>query len=76
MKKAKCYKCKKILTFTQDLPTPSNFIVKRKDSDGTLIFECGCIKKLEFKMDYKYYLENRSKKNFIIKTINSDLDFS
>jgi hypothetical protein len=83
--KAKCYKCKKILTLKQSSPTSSNFVAKQK-SDGTIIFECGCIKKILFKIDMgdfllnrnkmKSFIKNRNKKTSVLKTISADLDFS
>ena len=41
MKKAKCYNCGKILTYTQDVAGPSEFVHGERDVDGMDIFECG-----------------------------------
>ena len=76
MKKAKCYKCGKVLTFTQDIAGPSEFVHEERDIDGMDIFGCGSIRGCKFKLDIKYYMKNRHKKNFIAKTVDADLDFS
>ena len=74
--KAKCYKCKKILTFTSELGMPSNFVLEGRDIDGTDVFSCGCIRGLHFKLNLPDYIKNKGKKNFIAKTVNADLDYS
>ena len=76
MKKAKCYNCKKVLTYAQDLGGPSEFVHDVRDIDGVDIFLCGSIRGCRFKLDMKYYMANRHKKNFIAKTVDADWDFS
>ena len=76
MKKAKCYNCKKVLTYAQDLGGPSEFVHDERDIDGVDIFSCGSIRGCRFKLDMKYYMANRHKKNFIAKTVDADWDFS
>jgi|TARA_B110000305_G_scaffold87927_1_gene99112 hypothetical protein len=76
MKKAKCYNCNKVLTFTKDLGFPSNFVLDERDIDGAQIFLCGSIRGCRFKLDMKYYMANSHKKNFIAKTVDADWDFS
>ena len=76
MKKAKCYNCKKVLTYAQDLGGPSEFVHDERDIDGVDIFLCGSIRGCRFKLDMKYYMANRHKKNFIAKTVDADWDFS
>ena len=77
MKKAKCYKCKKVLTYVSSgIAGSSSFVHDSRDIDGADIFFCGCHRGLRFKLDMKHYLSNMNKKNFIAKTVDSDLDFS
>ena len=77
MKKARCFKCKRILKYNPEFAGKGEFVLIKKDSDGMAIFECGhffC--HAEFKIDMVHYSKNRSKKNFIIKTIDAKYDFS
>lgn len=76
MKKAKCYKCKKILTYTLDIAGPSQFVRDARDVDGVDIFLCGSARGCRFKIDMKHYFANRNKKNFIARTVDPDWDFS
>ncbi len=76
MKKAKCYNCGKVLKFTQGIAGPSEFVLEQRDVDGMDIFLCGSVRGCKFKLDVKYYMENRHKKDFIAKTVDADLDFS
>jgi len=76
MKKAKCYNCKKVLTYAQDVAGPSQFVLEERDIDGMDIFECGSFRGCRFKIDIKYYRTNSHKKNFIAKTVDADWDFS
>ena len=76
MKNAKCYNCGKVLTYTNGIAGPSEFVHDERDIDGMDIFLCGSIRGCRFKIDMKHYLKNRDKKNFIAKTVSADLDFS
>ena len=77
MKKAKCYKCKKVLTYAQKgIAGPSSFVHEERDIDGMDIFMCGSFRGCRFKLDMKYYMANRHKKKFIARTVDADLDFS
>ncbi len=76
MKKAKCYKCQKILSFTNNIGGSSEFVHDERDFDGMDIFLCGCFRGHRFKLDMKHYLKNRNQNNFIAKTLSADLDFS
>ena len=55
---------------------PSEFIKDERDIDGLDIFLCGSIRGCRFKIDMKHYMKNRHKKDFIIKTVSADNDYS
>lgn len=77
MKKAKCYKCKKILKFNSEFGMHGEFVHIERDKDGLDIFMCGCPRTLKFKIDMKHYYKNQQKKkNFTLKTVDAYLDFS
>ena len=75
--KAKCYNCGKIKTYQSHEPAmPSEFSKDERDIDGLDIFLCGSIRGCRFKIDMKHYMKNRHKKDFIIKTVSADNDYS
>ena len=76
MKKAKCFKCDKVLKFNPGLGGHGDFVLDKRDKDGLDIFICGCPRTLKFKVDVKHYMENRGKGNFIAKTVDAYLDYS
>lgn len=76
MKSAKCFKCNKILKFTNSVAMPSEFVLEERDSEDRLdIFICGCFKNTRFKINVKDYLKNKNKKNFVAKTLDANLVF-
>ena len=77
MKKAKCFKCKRVLTYNSSFAGKGEFVKNKRDSDGLDVFECGYfICHAEFKIDMIHYSKNSHKKNFIIKTVDAKYDFS
>ena len=76
MKKAKCFKCNKVLKFNPGFGGHGDFVKDKRDKDGLDIFICGCPRTLKFKVDVKHYMENRGKGNFIAKTVDAYLDYS
>jgi hypothetical protein len=77
MKKAKCFKCKRVLTYNSSFAGKGEFVKNKRDSDGLDIFECGYFMcHAEFKIDMIHYSKNSHKKNFIIKTVDAKYDFS
>ena len=71
MKKAKCFKCKRVLTYNSSFAGKGEFVKNKRDSDGLDIFECGYFMcHAEFKIDMIHYSKNSHKKNFIIKLLN------
>ena len=77
MKKAKCFKCKRVLTYNPSFAGKGEFVKNKRDSDGLDIFECGYFTcHAEFKIDMIYYSKNRNKKNFIIKTVDAKYDYN
>ena len=77
MKKAKCFKCKRVLTYNPSFAGKGEFVKNKRDSDGLDIFECGYFTcHAEFKIDMIYYSKNRHKKNFIIKTVDAKYDYN
>ena len=77
MKKAKCFKCKRVLTYNSSFAGKGEFVKNKRDSDGLDIFECGYFTcHAEFKIDMIHYSKNSHKKNFIIKTVDAKYDFS
>ena len=65
MKKAKCYNCGKILTYTQDVAGPSEFVHEERDVDGMDIFECGSFRGCRFKLDMKKLMNNYDSKKLL-----------
>ena len=52
MKKAKCFKCKRNLTYHQSFAGSGEFVREKRDIDGLDIFSCGYfICHAEFKID-------------------------
>ena len=49
MKNAKCYNCGKVLTYTNGIAGPSEFVHDERDIDGMDIFLCGSIRGCRFK---------------------------
>ena len=41
MKKAKCFKCKRVLTYNPEFAGKGEFVRNKRDSDGLGVFECG-----------------------------------
>ena len=77
MKKAKCFKCKRVLTYNSSFDGKGEFVKNKRDSDGLDIYECGYFMcHAEFKFDMIHYSKNSHKKNFIIKTVDAKYDFS
>ncbi|MBC8306253.1 MAG: hypothetical protein H8E55_62145 [Pelagibacterales bacterium] len=77
MKKAKCFKCKRVLTYNSSFAGKGEFVKNKRDSDGLDVFECGYFMcHAEFKIDMIHYSKNSHKKNFIIKTVDAKYDFS
>ena len=77
MKKAKCFKCKRNLTYNQSFAGSGEFVREKRDIDGLDIFSCGYfICHAEFKIDTDYLLKNGNKKNFVHKTIDAKYDYS
>jgi len=76
MKAAKCFKCKKKITFSTGICGPKSFTRDKRDNDGLDIFVCGCFNPTRFKIDMKDYLKNRNKKNFFLKTVPYNYDYS
>ena len=77
MKKAKCFKCKRLLTYNSSFAGKGEFVKNKRDSDGLDVFECGYFMcHAEFKIDMTHYSKNSHKKNFIIKTVDAKYDFS
>ncbi len=77
MKKAKCFKCKRVLTYNQSFAGRGEFVRDKKDIDGLDIFSCGYfICHAEFKIDINDFIKNGHKKNFIYKTVDAKYDYS
>jgi hypothetical protein len=77
MKKAKCFKCKRVLTYNSSFAGKGEYVKNKRDSDGLDVFECGYFMcHAEFKIDMIHYSKNNHKKNFIIKTVDAKYDFS
>ncbi len=77
MKKAKCFKCKRVLTYNQSFAGRGEFVRDKKDIDGLDIFSCGYfICHAEFKIDMNDFIKNGHKKNFIYKTVDAKYDYS
>ena len=77
MKLAKCFKCKKKITFSSGICGPKSFTIDKRDlNDGLDIFVCGCFNPTRFKIDIKDYLNKRNKKNFFAKTVPYNYDYS
>ena len=77
MKKAKCFKYKRVLTYNPEFAGKGEFARNKRDSDGLGVFECGYFTcHAEFKIDMIHYSKNSHKKNFIIKTVDAKYDFS
>jgi len=77
MKKAKCFKCGRILTYNPSFAGKGEFVRNKRDRDGLDIFECGYFAcHAEFKIDMVHYSKSNNKKNFIIKTVSAKFDFS
>lgn len=74
----KCNGCGKEKKFTFNTPCmPSEYTVDEKqDVDGIPIFMCGGIKGCRFKINPIDYMKNRENENYIVKTVDADLDFS
>ena len=53
MKKAKCFKCDKILKLKPGFGGHGDFVLDKRDKDGLDIFICGCPRTLKFKIDLK-----------------------
>ena len=65
-KQIKCFSCSDLSTVTPPL---------KRDSDGLDIFQCPSCK-TKFKLDMAYYLENMGTEDFLVKTVDANLDFS
>ena len=77
MKKAKCFKCKRVLTYNSSFAGKGEFVKNKRDSDGLDVFDCGYFMcHAEFKIDMIHYSKNSHKKNFIMKTVDAKYDFS
>ena len=51
MKKAKCFKCDKVLKFNPGLGGHGDFVLDKRDKDDLDIFICGCPRTIKFKID-------------------------
>ena len=71
MKKAKCFECNKVLKFNPGFGGHGDFVKDKRDKDGLDIFICGCPRTIKFKIDVKHYMKNRSKGDFIAKTVDA-----
>ena len=62
MKKAKCFKCKRVLTYNSSFAGKGEFVKNKRDSDGLDVFECGYFMcHAEFKIDMIHYSKNSHK---------------
>ena len=61
MKKAKYFKCKRVLTYNPEFAGKGEFVRSKRDSDGLGVFECGYFTcHAEFKIDMIHYSKKQT----------------
>ena len=61
MKKAKYFKCKRVLTYNPEFAGKGEFARNKRDSDGLGVFECGYFTcHAEFKIDMIHYSKKQT----------------